>query len=221
MTQIPTADRESAFKHFAPLVAGIPEDSLEPWHYDAEIVRVNTQRCLTALDPFLDATAQKMGNVDVAEIRELPELGLALAFADARVFLPASAQQIKAVQARQRPKRKLAILQLTVLSEMGLLVDPTKAEAILPGRGAIDEAQDGVAGVAVFHANAAKIAGKHPFDDVWLAGLAEDSNWLLEQLKVTGASGAGRSPRRRTLTLSSGSASMTVQLGAGPSGGSI
>ena len=187
MTQIPTADRESAFKHFAPLVAGIPEDALEPWHYDAEILRVNTQRCLTALEPILDATAQKMGNIDVAEIRELPRLGLAIAFADARVFLPASAQEIKTVQARQRPKRKLAILQLTVLSEMELLVDRTKVEAILPGRGGIDEAQDGVASVAVFRDNAAKIAGKHPFDDAWLAELAADSNWLLEQLKVSGA----------------------------------
>ncbi len=187
MTQIPTADRESAFKHFAPLVATIPEDALEPWHYDAEIVRVNTQRCLDALEPILDATAQKMGNIDVAEIRALPQLGLALAFADARVFTAASAQEIKTYQARQRPKRKLAILQLTVLNELGLLHDPTKVEAILPGRGGVDEAQDGVACVALFNENESKITNKHPFDKTWLAELAEDSNWLLDQLKISGA----------------------------------
>lgn len=187
MTQIPSADRESAFKHFAPLVAGIPEDALETWHYDAEIVRVNTQRCLDALEPILDATAQTMGNINVAEIRELPRLGLALAFADARVFVPASAQEIKTVQARQRPKRRLAIMQLTVLNEMDLIADGAKVEAILPGRGAIDEAQDGVACVAVFHDNEAKVSGKHPFDEAWLAELAEDSNWLLDQIKVSGA----------------------------------
>ena len=187
MTQPLAADRESAFKHFAPIVAAIPEEALEHWHYDAEIVRVNTQRCLDALEPILQATAQTMGNIDIAEIRELPRMGLALAFADARVFTPASALEIKATQARQRPKRKLAILQLTVLNEMGLIKDSSKFEAILPGRGAVDEAQDGVACVAVFHENEAKFAGKHPFDEDWLAGLAADSNWLLDQIKVSGA----------------------------------
>ena len=183
----PSADRESAFKHFAPLVAGIPESDLELWHYDAEILRVNTQRSLDALEPFLQATAKKMGHINVAEIRELPRLGLALAFADARVFIAASAQEIKTTQARQRPKRKLAMAQLVILNEMGLIKDPSKVEAILPGRGPLDEARDGVACVAVFRDNAADVKGKHPFDDAWLAGLAADSNWLLEQLKVSGA----------------------------------
>ena len=187
MTQSPSADRESAFNHFAPLVAGILESELEPWHYDAEILRVNTQRALDALDPILDATAQKMGNIDVNEIRALPKLGLALAFADVRVFLAASAQEIKTTQARQRPKRKLAMAQLVVLNEMGLIKDPAKVEAILPGKGPVDEARDGVACVSVFRDNAATVAGKHPFDDAWLAGLAADSNWLLEQLKISGA----------------------------------
>ena len=187
MTQTPSADRESAFNHFAPLVAGIPESDLEPWHYDAEILRVNAQRALDALDPILDATAQKMGNVNVDEIRDLPTIGLALAFADARVFLAASAQEIKITQARQRPKRKLAIAQLVILNEMGLIKDPAKVEAILPGKGPVDEARDGVACVSVFRANAAEVMGKHPFDDAWLAELAADSNWLLEQLQISGA----------------------------------
>jgi len=183
----PSADRESAFNHFAPLVAGIPESDLELWHYDAEILRVNTQRTLDALEPFLQATAKKMGHINVAEIRELPRLGLALAFADARVFVAASAREIKTTQARQRPKRKLAIAQLVILNEMGLIKDPSKVEAILPGKGPVDEARDGVACVAVFRDNAAKVTGKHPFDDAWFAELAADSNWLLDQLKITGA----------------------------------
>ena len=187
MAQTPSADRESAFNHFAPLVAGIRESDLEPWHYDAEILRVNTQRALDALEPILDATAKKMGHIEVHEIREMPEVGLALAFADARIFLAASAQEIKATQARQRPKRKLAIAQLVILNEMGLIKDPAKVAAILPGKGPVDEARDGVACVSVFRENAAEVAGKHPFDAAWLAGLAADSSWLLEQLKITGA----------------------------------
>ena len=163
MTQTPFADRESAFNHFAPIVAGIPESDLEPWYYDAEILRVNTQRALDALDPILDATAQKMGNIDVNEIRNLPTLGLALTFADARVFLAASAQEIKTTQARQRLKRKLAMAQLVIFNEMALIKDPSKVEAIIPGKGPVDEARDGVACVAVFRENAAKLTGKHPF----------------------------------------------------------
>ena len=59
--------------------------------------------------------------------------------------------------------------------------------ADLPGKGPVDEARDGVACVSVFRDNAASVAGKHPFDDAWLAELAADSNWLLEQLRISGA----------------------------------
>ena len=195
-TPFTTTDREAAYQHFAPLVAAIPEADLDPWHYDAEIVRVNTTRSLAALEPHLAAQAPNLPSVDMNEIRELPALGLALAFADARVFTPASPMEIKAYQARQRPKRRLAITMLGILKEMKMLADPAKLDAIIPGRGPIDEAQDGVAAVAVFRDNAATVANKHPFDDEWLASLAGDSNWLLAQLKPTGAKldKAGKSP---------------------------
>ncbi|MEO7328480.1 MAG: hypothetical protein ABI193_07880 [Minicystis sp.] len=182
-----TTDRETAFAHFSALVQATPPEVVEAWHYDAEILRVNADRCLEALRPHLPAIAKKMPYIDLDEVREIPSLALALAFADTRVFTPASAQQIKEAQLRQRPKRRLALAQLTILKDMNLIADTSKVDAIVPGRGAIDEAQDGVACVAVFGENAAKIAGKHPFDEAWLASLAEDSNWLLTQLKPKGA----------------------------------
>lgn len=83
--------------------------------------------------------------------------------------------------------RPETMLQLEVLAELGLLADRAKYDAIVPGRGAVDEAQDGVACVAVFRENAAALAGNHPFDDAWLDGLAADSNWLLNQLQISGA----------------------------------
>ena len=181
-----TTDREEAYRHFAPLVATIAEGAIEPWHHDAELVRVNVERAVHALGPHLDGAAAKLKHIDVDAVRELPALALALAFVDARIFTPASAQEIREAQLRQRPRRRLALMQLVVLREMGLLADGAKVDAIVPGRGGIDEAQDGVACVAVFRENAAKIAGKHPFDEAWLQALADDSNWLLAQLNPKG-----------------------------------
>jgi hypothetical protein len=181
-----TTNREAAFRHFAPRVAHIAEGALERWHHDAELLATNAARCEKALAPHLDALAKKMPHVDMNEIRELGALGLALAFADAHVVPTANEAQIQKVQVRQRPRRKLALMQLEILRDLGLLEKPEKVGALLDGRGAIDQANDGVNAVALFNENAARIEGKHPFTQEWLAQLKDDSNWLLQQLKRKG-----------------------------------
>ena len=183
-----TEDRHAAFEHFARRVATLPEASLEAWNKDAEIVRANVDRGMAALAPHLDAMTPAMPHVDMVEVREIPALALALAFAAARVFVPASAGEIRDRQKRQRKMRRLAIDQLVILRDVepGLLADPSKVDAILPGKGPIDEANDGVQCVAVFRENAKSVAGKHPFSAAWLDQLATDSNWLLTQVRRAG-----------------------------------
>jgi hypothetical protein len=184
-----TADRHAACEHFAPLVAKIAEASLETWNKDAEIVCANVARGMAALAPHLDPMTKAMPHVDMAEVREIPALSLALAFAAARVFVPASANEIRDRQKTQRKMRRLAIDQLVILRDVepGLIADPSKVDAILPGTGPIDQANDGVQCVAQFRENAKRIAGKHPFSDAWLEQLAADSNWLLSQIRRAGA----------------------------------
>ncbi|MBI4814867.1 MAG: hypothetical protein HY791_01335 [Deltaproteobacteria bacterium] len=108
------------------------------------------------------------------------------AFAEDKVFTPASKKEIATVQGRQRPKRRLALLQLEIFAELGL-VESTEVDRIKSGRGALDEARDGVACVSIFRQQGTALANRHPFSDAWLQQLADDSNWLLTQLKPVSA----------------------------------
>jgi len=179
-------DSEACFKHFSPLVAATPEDALERYTADPEIVRVNLVRGVDAVRPHLDHIAKALPLVPTADLLELPSLALALGFAANRVSTPASRFEIRARQDSLRPMRSMTLLYLEVAADLGL-VPKDRVKNIRAERGPIDEARDGVAIVACFHDNAKHLVNKHPFTNEALAKLAEDGNWLLKQLLPTGA----------------------------------
>ncbi|MEO5726224.1 MAG: hypothetical protein ABI134_09280 [Byssovorax sp.] len=179
-------DSEACFKHFSPLVATTPEDALERYAADPEIVRVNIVRGLDAVRPHLDHIAKALPLVSIAELLELPSLTLALGFAANRVFTPASRLEIRARQDSLRPMRSMTLLYLEVAADLDL-VPRDLVRKIRADRGPVDEARDGVAIVACFRENAKDLLNKHPFTEEALARLAEDGNWLLKQLLPSGA----------------------------------
>jgi len=185
-TPFETTDAEAAFKHFAPLVADIADDSLDVCHADTEIVRVNARRALEAVKPHLKRVEDALPLVSLADLVEIPSLALALSFAANRVVYPASPQEIRARQASLRPARRLALLQLEILAELGLVPDD-QVRNIRADKGQVDEANDAVAIVALFREYAVKLQGKHPFSEAFLQTLADDGNWLLGQLVPKGA----------------------------------
>lgn len=184
-----TLDSEAAFKHFTVLVASIPEDKLDRFNADPEIARVNARRGTDAIRPFLDQLKLSLPLLPQHELLEIPALALALGFAADRIFVKASPQEIRARQASLRPARRLALLQLEILAELGL-VPADQVRHIREGKGGVDEAQDGVAIVALFREHAQRLAGRHPFDETYLLKLAEDGNWLIAQLLPNGATPA-------------------------------
>jgi hypothetical protein len=93
---------------------------------------------------------------------------------------------VRARQATLRPARSLGLRMLEILGEMELVPVDT-VRKIRAGRGPVDEARDGVAIVALFHEHEKALSGKHPFDTAFLSRLAEDGNWLLGQLRPSGA----------------------------------
>jgi hypothetical protein len=179
-------DSEACFKHFAPLVAATPPDALDAYNADPEIVRVNIVRAVDAIREHLDHVTKALPLVNVTELLELPALALALGFAADKVFSPASRQEIRAHQATLRPARLLTLSYLEIAAALGL-VPADKVQNIRAGKGALDEARDGVAIVATFNENAKALSGKHPFTAESLARLAEDGNWLIKALLPTGA----------------------------------
>lgn len=181
-----TTDAELAFQHFAPLVAAIAEAELDVWNADPEIVRVNARRAVDAVSPHWAKIEQALPMISIPKLIEIPALALALSFAAGRVFVPASPQEIRARQADLRPARQLALRQLEIFAELGM-VAPDRVRNIRADKGQVDEAQDAIAIVALFRENAAAWQNKHPFSEAYLAKLADDGNWLLAQLLPKGA----------------------------------
>jgi hypothetical protein len=181
-----STDPAAAFDHFAPLVSAIPQSDLEGWNADADIVRVNARRAVDALTPHWARVEQALPLVSVPKLKEIPSLALAVAFAAERVFKPASPHEIRAHQASLRPARRLALNQLDIFSELGL-VSADRVRAIRADRGPVDEANDAVAIVALFREHAAAWTNKHPFSEAFLQRLADDGQWLLGQLVPKGA----------------------------------
>jgi hypothetical protein len=193
-----STDPAAAFDHFAPLVANIPDAELEHWNADADIVRVNARRAVDAISPHWARVAQALPLVSVPQLKEIPSLALAVSFAAERVFKPASPHEIRAHQASLRPARRLALGQLDIFAELGLL-DPDKVRAIRADRGPVDEANDAVAIVALFRDNAAAWTNKHPFSDAFLQRLSDDGQWLLGQLVPKGATPEKPGPSADTI----------------------
>src|SRR5262249_50662182 len=126
-TPFTTDDGHAAYDHFKPLVAGHGRDDLEPWNADPAIVRVNLQRGVDAIRPHLAALREQYPAARIDAVLELPALGLGLEFADGKVFVPASAGEIKTRQARLRPVRRRTLLQLEILAEEGVIpADPVR-----------------------------------------------------------------------------------------------
>ncbi|MDI3287098.1 hypothetical protein [Polyangium sp. 15x6] len=181
-----TTDAQAAFDHFVPLVASIPAEEVEVCTADPEIVRINARRGVDAIRPHLVRIEKALPLVSIAGLLEIPSLALALAFAADRVIVPASPQEIRARQASLRPARKLTLLQLEILAELGL-VPAEQVRKIRSDKGPVDEARDAVAIVALFREHAVALANKHPFDEAYLQKLSDDGNWLLAELLPKGA----------------------------------
>lgn len=195
MSNLPfeTDDPALAFAHFAPLVVNIPESDLDVWNADADIVRVNARRAIEAIAPHWTRVEQALPLVSVTHLKEIPALGLAVAFAADRIFKEASPQEIRAHQATLRPARRLGLEQLGIFAELGL-VSADKVRSIRADRGPVDEANDAVAIVALFRENDASWKNKHPFSPAFLQKLAADGQWLLGQLVPKGATAEKAGP---------------------------
>ena len=55
-----STDRETCFKRFSTVVENIAPDALEHWPGDAEVIRVNAERALAAIEPHVDRLAPTM-----------------------------------------------------------------------------------------------------------------------------------------------------------------
>ena len=184
-----TTSGKAAYEHFLPLAQAIPTEGLDVCRTDIEIARVNIDRGIEAVRPHLGTLAQKLPLCPIAEVLELPALALALLFGAGKVAKTASSKEIEARLAALRPLREAGLKQLEVFALLGLI--PAKVPTGLrKGNGPLDSARDAVAIPGAFHDHHAKIGDNHPFTPAILEKLGAEGDWLVQQLKPTGAKAA-------------------------------
>jgi len=181
-----TTSGKAAYEHFLPLATAIPTEGLDVCRTDVEIARVNIERGVEAIRHHVATLAQKLPQCPTSEIQELPALALALLFAAGKVSKTASSGEIEKRLAAMRPLREAGLKQLEVFALLGLI--PTKVPTGLrKGSGPLDNARDAVAIPGAFHDHEAAIGDKHPFTAALLEKLGSEGDWLVKQLKPSGA----------------------------------
>jgi hypothetical protein len=181
-----TDSSKAAYEHFLPLATAIPTDNLEVCRADLAIARHNITLGIDALRPHLAEVKAELPRLPIHDVLELPALALATMYAASKVTQPASTGEIDERLAAVRPVREAALKQLEVFGLLGL-IPPEIPAAIRKGTGPLDTARDAIAIAGVFHDHHATVDGKHPFTSAMLKKLGADGDWLVQQLKPTGA----------------------------------
>lgn len=187
---------KACFEHFEPLARAVPEEGLEPFRLNIDVVRVNVLRGVEAIRPHEATIRRKLPECPVHEILEVHEVALGLLVAANKVIPQASDGEIEARLSALRPLREAGLRQLEVFSLLGKLDKKVPAK-IRKGKGALDAAQDAVAIAAAFHDHQKAFGGEHPFSAAVLDKLSEDGTWLVKALKPKNAAKgapAGRDP---------------------------
>lgn len=176
----------ACFEHFSKVAEAIPDAKLPVCKLDVVLVRQNAARGLAAMRPHLDALRERMPLVSIPDLLEIPSIAHALMFSAGQIYRAASKKEIAARLKSLRPMRKMALAQLEIFGQLGLIAKNISPH-IRRGYGPADAASDAVHIVAVFRENAAKLAGKHPFTKEQLDRLSEDGAWLMRTLTPKGA----------------------------------
>jgi hypothetical protein len=175
---------QRAYDAFLPAALAIPAAAVRPFRYDGSLAYHNVARGLAAVLPHEATLRAELPRTDVAALRALPDLALAVVFAADQVDRGgahsdgSTARLLKTAFA----SRSLLLDVATALAAKALI--PRRAvEKIREGRGNIDAATDCVALNALFIRHAAAIKGRHPLarSDVVEAG--DVGNALLKILQ--------------------------------------
>lgn len=176
---------EEAYQRFLPEAEQLDPKVVVPLRGDVLLAHTNIETGLAALAPHEAQLAEELPKVKFAKLKVLPELALAVAFANTQHDAVA-ASQVQDLLARASPVRTLLLGTAEALALAKLL--PAKdVQKIREGVGKFDMASDCVALAALFRQNAATIKGKHAVSAKDIAEAADVGTQLLAVLKPKGA----------------------------------
>jgi len=181
---------EAEYRKYLPLAMAVRKSDVQPLHADASLAHQNISVGVASL-LAREKEARKLPDTNVAALKELPDICLAVAFASARVPGTRSTGDIAKKLHRLGELRKKLITAADALVLADLF--PAKDVAdIHAGKGRLDEASDCVALAFLFRTYAKKIAGKTAVTKAEIAEADALGSELLVTLKPKGA------PRTRT-----------------------
>lgn len=181
---VPVVDgSQAAYDAFLPAALQISEADVRLFRYDASLAFHNVTRGLAALQPHEATLRAELPRTDVAALRTLPDLALAVIFAADQVDRGAARSDGTTGRLLKDAfaSRTLLLDAATALAGKGLIPKRSVAK-IREGRGNIDAAGDCVALVALFQKHAATVKGRHALAKSDLAAASDVGNALLKIL---------------------------------------
>ena len=185
-----TDDPAEALEHFRAQAEAIPQDEAPPQRVDLDLARHNLDAGLAAVEPHRATLPDRLLDIDVPSLWELPSLWKAAKLASMAVPLAVSTGEIDATTRELSPLREAALLYLEGAALLGH-VPEGRVRAIREGSGPLDFANDCVAIAHLFRESADALDGRHLFTAEQLETLWRKGSWLVDHITPQGA------PRRR------------------------
>ncbi len=174
-----------------PLARAIPRSQVQALRADHHLASHNADLGAKALLAQAAKVKKLLPATNLDDIRQIPDIGAALVYAEVRIDHRAAPSGAKQKLARLHQLRQLLLSAAQTLAHAGLLPE-RKVREIHHGRGSYDAASDCVALAGLFRRNAAAIKGKHP---VTRAEIDEAAR-LGSELSALLVPGRAHSPKR-------------------------
>ena len=178
---------EAEFKRFLEVAATLSAAELFTCRADGSLIYHNAVRGVEAVKARSQEIAEHLPKVNLAELLEIPSIGLGLIFAiSAYHNLLKDQSIIKPLLRKARGLRHILITALDATAAAGLISSEAVAK-IRAGKGPIDTAQDCVDTAALLRANAAALSGKTAVTAEQIKEASEIGTQLLTLLKPAAA----------------------------------
>lgn len=178
---------EAMFNEFIAEARALPDAEVIAFKGNASLAFHNVERGVKAVMPHRDVI-ERLPGIDVGRVERLPNLALALAFAQAvveRAVGLKSSGEIRAKLSRAAVLRRMMLLSLEACAEVGL-VQKGEIKPIRAGKGPLDTVGDVVALVALFRKYEAALSNKTPVTNEVLREASEVGMALQMALKPSG-----------------------------------
>lgn len=179
---------EAAYTAFLPLAKAIEADQVIPMRADASLAYHNVASGCAEVLKYEAHIREHLPGVEVGELRSLPHLALAVAFASLKANSEAGMMDARALLVEAQNLRRALLKAAMAAAEAGIFTEKQLAK-LKEGRGPIDAAGDCVALAALFTKQAAEIKGKTAVTAAQITRAAELGTELLRRLKTKKARG--------------------------------